>query len=155
MSSVNKVILVGHLGRDPEVRYSSDGTAFANVSIATSEQWKDKQTGEKKERTEWHKLVFAGKLAEIVGEYLKKGAQIYVEGKLQTRKWTDKEGVEKYTTEVRCDEMRMLGKRERGDEPDDKKAVEQDRKRAPAKQEAERKSSPQGRFDDLEDDIPF
>lgn len=106
---VNKAILIGHLGRDPEVRYSSGGSAVANISIATTEAWKDRQTGEQKERTEWHRVVFFGRLAEIVGEYLKKGSQIYVEGRLQTRKWTDKQGVDRYTTEVIANDMQMLG----------------------------------------------
>jgi single-strand DNA-binding protein len=106
---VNKVILVGHLGRDPEVRYGASGKAMANVSIATSDMWKDKQTGEQKERTEWHRVVFFGRLAEIVGEYLTKGSQIYVEGRLQTRKWTDKEGNDRFTTEAVANDMQMLG----------------------------------------------
>ena len=103
MSGINKVILVGNLGQDPEVRYSADGKAIANFTIATSESWKDKNTGQKKEKTEWHRVVVFGKLAEIVGEYLQKGRQVYVEGKLQTRKWTDKGGADKYTTEVVID----------------------------------------------------
>ncbi len=106
---VNKVILVGNLGRDPEVRYSANGQAIANVTIATTESWKDKNTGEKQEKTEWHRIVFFGRLGEIVGEYLKKGAQIYVEGRLQTRKWQDKEGKDRYTTEIVANEMQMLG----------------------------------------------
>ncbi len=109
---VNKVILVGHLGRDPEVRYSPNGQAVANVTMATSESWKDKNTGEKQERTEWHRVVFWGKLAEIAGEYLKKGSQVYVEGRLQTRKWQDKEGAERYTTEIVANDMQMLGSRD-------------------------------------------
>jgi single-strand DNA-binding protein len=108
---VNKVILVGNLGKDPEVRYSPNGQAVANVTIATSESWKDKNTGDKQERTEWHRIVFFGRLAEIAGEYLKKGAQIYVEGRLQTRKWQDKEGKDRYTTEIVANEMQMLGSR--------------------------------------------
>ena len=108
---VNKVILVGNLGRDPEVRYSPNGQAVANVTIATSESWKDKTSGEKQERTEWHRIVFFGRLAEIAGEYLKKGAQIYVEGRLQTRKWQDKDGHDRYTTEIVANEMQMLGSR--------------------------------------------
>lgn len=107
--SVNKVILVGHLGKDPEVRYMTSGEAVANVSLATSETWKTKE-GEKKEKTEWHHLIFYRRLAEIAGEYLKKGAQIYVEGKIQTRKWQDKEtGQDRYTTEIIVNEMKMLG----------------------------------------------
>ncbi len=112
MASVNKVILVGNLGRDPETRYSPDGAAITNVTIATSDRWKDKTSGEMKEATEWHRVVFFGRLAEIAGEYLKKGRSVYVEGKLRTRKWTDKDGNDKYTTEVVADNMQMLGSRE-------------------------------------------
>ena len=108
---VNKVILVGHLGADPEVRYMPNGGAVANVTVATTESWKDKSSGEKQEKTEWHRVVFFARLAEIVGEYLKKGAQIYVEGRLQTRKWQDKSGVDRYTTEIVASEMQMLGGR--------------------------------------------
>src|SRR5450631_4886061 len=112
MASVNKVILVGNLGRDPETRYMPDGGAVTNVSIATTDTWKDKTSGEKKEATEWHRVAFFGRLAEIAGEYLKKGSQVYIEGKLQTRKWQDKEGVDKYTTEIVADRMQMLGSRQ-------------------------------------------
>ena len=108
---VNKVILVGHLGADPEVRYMPNGGAVANVTVATTESWKDKSSGEKQEKTEWHRVVFFARLAEIVGEYLKKGGQIYVEGRLQTRKWQDKSGVDRYTTEIVASEMQMLGGR--------------------------------------------
>jgi len=108
---VNKAILVGYLGRDPEIRYAASGAAIANVSLATSESWKDKQTGENQERTEWHRVVFFGRLAEIVGEYLKKGSQVYVEGRIQTRKWQDKDGNDRYTTEVVANDMQMLGGR--------------------------------------------
>ncbi len=108
---VNKVILIGNLGRDPEVRYSPNGSAVANVTLATSESWKDKNSGEKQEKTEWHRVVFFGRLAEIAGEYLKKGSQVYVEGRLQTRKWQDKEGHDRYTTEIVANEMQMLGSR--------------------------------------------
>jgi single-strand DNA-binding protein len=108
---VNKVILIGNLGKDPEVRYMPSGGAVANVTIATSESWKDKQTGEQQERTEWHNVVFFNRLAEIVGEYLKKGSQVYVEGSLRTRKWQDKEGRDRYTTEIVAGEMQMLGSR--------------------------------------------
>ena len=110
MASVNKVILVGNLGRDPETRYTTGGEAVTNISIATTDTWKDK-SGEKQERTEWHRVAFFGKLAEIAGEYLKKGSQVYVEGRLQTRKWQDKEGQDKYTTEIIADRMQMLGSR--------------------------------------------
>jgi single-strand DNA-binding protein len=108
---VNKVILIGNLGRDPEVRYSPNGQAIATVTLATSESWKDKNSGEKQERTEWHRVVFFGRLAEIAGEYLKKGAQVYIEGRLQTRKWQDKEGQDRYTTEIVATDMQMLGAR--------------------------------------------
>jgi single-strand DNA-binding protein len=109
MSSVNKVIIVGNLGRDPEIKTFPSGDQVANVSIATTDRWKDKNSGEQKEATEWHRVTFNGRLAEIVGQYLRKGSQVYVEGSLRTRKWTDQSGVEKYTTEIRADEMKMLG----------------------------------------------
>lgn len=109
---VNKAILVGHLGQDPEVKYMPSGSAVANLSIATSEQWKDKQSGEKQERTEWHRVVLFGRLAEIAGEYLKSGSQIYIEGRLQTRKWQGKDGQDRYTTEIVANELQMLGKAE-------------------------------------------
>ena len=109
MASVNKAILVGHLGKDPEVRYMTNGDAVATVSIATSESWKDKVTGEKKEITEWHRVVFLRKLAEIVGQHLKKGSAVYVEGSIRTRKWQDNEEQERYTTEIEANEMKMLG----------------------------------------------
>ncbi|BEE16127.1 single-stranded DNA-binding protein [Aeromonas enteropelogenes] len=115
---INKVILIGNLGQDPEVRYMPSGGAVTNITLATSETWRDKQTGEQKERTEWHRVVFMGKLAEVAGEYLKKGSQVYVEGKLQTRKWQDQSGQERYTTEVLVDSfsgvMQMLGGRPQG-----------------------------------------
>lgn len=108
---INKVILIGNLGKDPEVRYTPSGNAAANVTVATSSSWKDKQTGEKKEKTEWHRVVAFNRLAEIMGEYLKKGSKVYIEGELQTRKWTDQSGTEKYTTEIVCKEMQMLDAR--------------------------------------------
>lgn len=115
---INKVILIGNLGQDPEVRYMPSGGAVTNITLATSETWKDKQTNEQKEKTEWHRVVFMGKLAEVAGEYLKKGSQVYVEGKLQTRKWTDQSGQERYTTEVMVDGfsgvMQMIGGRPQG-----------------------------------------
>ncbi len=109
--SVNKVILVGRLGKDPEVRYATNGSAMANVTLATSENWKDRATGQRQERTEWHSLVFFGRLAEIAGEYLRKGSQVYVEGRIQTRKWQDQTGNDRYTTEIVVNEMTMLGGR--------------------------------------------
>lgn len=174
MASVNKVIIVGNLGKDPEMRTFPSGGRVCNVTIATSERWKDKNSGEMKELTEWHRVVFNDRLAEIAGEYLRKGSQVYVEGSLRTRKWTDKDGVEKYSTEIRADEMKMLGKREGmggpGPSDDDGGGYEQ---RAP------QRSAPPGRapagggggggggaarapaskpatgFDDMDDDIPF
>src|SRR6185369_5836388 len=112
MASVNKVIIVGNLGRDPEMRTFPSGDRVANVTIATTDRWKDKTSGEMEEATEWHRVVFNGRLAEIAGEYLRKGSQVYVKGSLRTRKWTDQQGVEKFTTEIRADQMQMLGKRE-------------------------------------------
>ena len=112
MASVNKVILVGNLGADPESRFMTNGDAVVNINIATTDSWKDKQTGEKREATEWHRVVFYRKLAEIAGQYLKKGSQVYVEGALKTRKWQDKEGVDRYTTEIVANEMKMLGSRQ-------------------------------------------
>jgi len=149
MASVNKVILVGNLGRDPETRYMPDGAAITNVSVATSFQWTDKASGEKKEETEWHRVVFRGRLAEIAGEYLKKGSQIYVEGRLRTRKWQDKEGQERYTTEVMADTMKMLGSRSGAGEPRAEPSAES---RGEAKTASKK---PAGKFDDMEDDIPF
>lgn len=116
---INKVILIGHLGQDPEVKYMPSGSAVANVSIATAEQWKDKNTGEKQEKTEWHRVIFFARLAEIVGEYLRKGSQVYVEGRLQTRKWQDKSGQDRYTTEIIATEMQMLGGKGQGAERQD------------------------------------
>lgn len=113
---INKVILVGNLGRDPEVRYTSSGAAVANVTVATSENWKDRNTGERQERTEWHRVVLFGRLGEIAGEYLKKGSQVYIEGRLQTRKWQDRDGQDRYTTEVVASDMQMLGGRGGGGE---------------------------------------
>jgi len=115
MAGVNKVLLIGRLGRDPEVRYTPDGTAIANFSIATSEEWKDKKTGEKQERTEWHRIVAFRRLGEICGEYLSKGRQVYIEGRLQTRDWQDKDGNKRYTTEIVASQMQMLGSRDTGD----------------------------------------
>lgn len=149
MASVNKVIIVGNLGRDPEVRYTPDGASIANVTIATTDTWKDKATGEKKEATEWHRVVFFGKLAEIVGQYLKKGRQVYVEGALRTRKWQDKEGQERYTTEIVANEMKMLGSREGMSDAPPRDASGAANRPAAAPQAAA------GNFNDFEDDIPF
>jgi single-strand DNA-binding protein len=150
---INKVILVGNLGKDPEVRYSPSGQAVANATLATSESWKDKNTGEKQERTEWHRVVFFGRLAEIAGEYLKKGAQIYVEGRLQTRKWQDKEGQDRYTTEIVANEMQMLGSRSGAGAPADH-SFNQD---VPANEGASggRAAAKAPAGADFDDDIPF
>ena len=152
MASVNKVIVVGNLGRDPETRYMPDGAAITNVSVATSFQWTDKASGEKKEETEWHRIVFRGKLAEIAGEYLKKGSQVYVEGRLRTRKWQDKEGQDKYTTEIVADRMQMLGSRSGAGEPRESPPEPRTAEPRPAGATAKK---PAGKFDDMEDDIPF
>jgi single-strand DNA-binding protein len=151
---VNKVILVGHLGKDPEVRYAPNGGAVANITLATSESWKDKATGEKQERTEWHRVVFFGKLAEIAGEYLKKGAQIYVEGRLQTRKWQDKEGKDRYTTEVVGGEMQMLGSRSGAGGSSDE-SFSQDSYTETAKPRGAAKGGSADIPNDFDDDIPF
>lgn len=117
MASVNKAILIGHLGKDPDVRYLPNGDQVTNITIATSEQWTDKQSGEKKESTEWHRVVFFRRLAEIAGQYLKKGAPVYIEGRLRTRKWQGQDGQDRYTTEIHADEMKMLGKKDGGVPP--------------------------------------
>ena len=146
MASVNKVILVGNLGRDPEVRHLPSGDAVVNISIATTDKWKDKQTGEAKEMTEWHKVNFFGKLAEIVGQYLKKGSTIYIEGSIHTRKYTDKDGAEKYSTEIKGTSMQMLGGKNEGQS---QPAQRQERpKAAPAQNQAD------SGFDDM-GDCPF
>ena len=155
MASVNKVILVGNLGADPEVRYMPSGDAITNARIATTDSWKDKN-GEKQEKTEWHRVSFFGKLAEIAGEYLKKGSQIYVEGRLQTRKWQDKDGQDKYSTEIVADRMQMLGSRQGmgGGDREREPAGEREGGAKPAGKPAGAK--PAGsKFDDFEDDIPF
>jgi len=153
--SVNKVILVGRLGKDPETRYMTSGEAVTNCTLATSENWKDK-SGEKQERTEWHNLVFYRRLAEIAGEYLKKGSQIYAEGKLQTRKWQDKEGRDRYTTEIVVNEMTMLGGRSSGAGSFEVVENKTDRSSAePAKAAPAAAKSSGSSFDNFDDDIPF
>jgi len=147
---VNKVILVGNLGKDPEVRYMPNGNAVANITLATSESWKDKQTGEQQEKTEWHRVVMFRRLGEIAGEYLKKGSQVYIEGKLQTRKWQDNAGNDRYTTEIVADEMQMLGGRGGGGSagfPADSEPSQ-----SASSQSAPAPASAGGDFDD---DIPF
>src|SRR5213596_1143031 len=140
MASVNKVILVGNLGRDPETRYNPEGGAITNISVATTDTWKDKASGEKQERTEWHRVVFFSRLAEIAGEYLKKGSQVYIEGSLRTRKWQDKEGKERTTTEIVADRMQMLGSRQGAGEPREPAGP-----RAEAKAAAEAKGAAEGK----------
>lgn len=155
MASLNKVIIIGHLGKDPEVRYAPSGDAVCNFSVATSESWKDKNTGEKKEQTEWHKVSMFGKLAEIASQYLTKGSLVYIEGKLQTRKWQDKEGNDRYTTEIRADQMKMLG----GKDSQQRSSNDDGYQPAPQRQQPRQSSGGGGgsssRFDDLGDDIPF
>ncbi len=154
MASVNKVILVGNLGADPETRYMPNGDAVANIRLATTESWKDKASGEKKEITEWHRVVFYRKLAEIVGQYLKKGSAVYVEGRIRTRKWQDKEGQERYTTEIEASEMQMLGGRQSasssGGEAEYGGSMPSS---APSSRSAPAKKAPS--FEDMDDDIPF
>jgi single-strand DNA-binding protein len=167
MASINKVILIGNLGRDPEVRYTPNGAAICNVTIATSRNWKDKNSGERMEETEWHRVVFYDRLAEIAGEYLKKGRPVYVEGRLKTRKWQDKDGVEKYTTEIIADQMQMLGGRDGGGDEGGGGGGGYSRSseggggggsrpaaRAPAASKPAPQKSSTG-FDDMDDDIPF
>ncbi len=142
---INKVILVGNLGADPETRYMPSGGAVTNVSLATTRSWRDRETGEQQERTEWHRVVFFSRLAEIAGEYLRKGRQVYVEGELRTRKWQDRDGNDRYTTEIVANEMQMLGGRADLDAP----------ARMPARGVAEKPASGGSASNDLDDDIPF
>ncbi len=163
MASVNKVIIVGNLGRDPETRYMPSGDAMTSITVATTDSWKDKATGEKKEQTEWHRITFFGKLAEIAGQYLKKGSQVYVEGSLRTRKYMDKDGVEKYATDIRADSMQMLGSRQGGGIGGGMPAMD-DGYGAPAAAPVSRPAPapasrpaarPAPNFSDMDDDIPF
>ena len=156
MASVNKVIIIGNLGRDPEVRYTPNGSAVCNIGVATTRTWKAKESGDKVEETEWHRVVFYDRLAEIAGEYLKKGRPVYVEGRLKTRKWQDKEGKDTYTTEIIADQMQLLGSREGmgggagGDDPGEGRSAPAPR--APASKPAAKSATG---FDDMDDDIPF
>ncbi|MFT6287297.1 MAG: single-strand DNA-binding protein [Halieaceae bacterium] len=168
---VNKVILVGNLGNDPETRYMPSGGAVTNITIATSESWKDKQTGQPQERTEWHRIVFFNRLAEIAGEYLRKGSKVYLEGALRTRKWQDKSGQDKYTTEVVASEMQMLDSRNSGQSDQGGGGFQQGQQNSPSQQNSPPRSAPaQGGggaasaapastapadFGDFDDDIPF
>ncbi len=164
MASVNKVILIGNLGRDPELRYNPSGVAFCTISLATTRNWKNRESGEKQEETEWHRVVFNDKLAEIVGQYCKKGRPLYVEGRLRTRKWQDKEGRDTYTTEIIADQMQLLGGRDGGDEGGGSGGSSYGGGRSAGGRGADRgddfdapapapKSSTG--FDDMDDDIPF
>jgi single-strand DNA-binding protein len=160
MASVNKVIIVGNLGRDPEVRTFPSGDRVANVTIATTDKWKDKTSGEMKEATEWHRVVFNGRLAEIAGEYLRKGSQVYVEGSIRTRKYTDKDGNERQITEVRADTMQMLGSRQGMGAPSSQDDDDGASRRAspPSRSQPVSKpaaAKPSTGFDDMDDDIPF
>lgn len=153
-ASLNKAQIIGNLGQDPEVRYTPSGAAVCNLSIATTRSWKDKNSGDKVEETEWHRVTLYDKLAEIAGEYLKKGRQVYIEGRLKTRKWQDKDGVDRYTTEIIAEQMLMLGGKEGGE------GGQQQRSQAPSQRQAPRAApapSPKGNqgFDDMDDDIPF
>jgi single-strand DNA-binding protein len=154
MASVNKVIVVGNLGADPETRYLPSGEAVTNIRVATTDRWKDKASGETKEATEWHRIAFFGRLAEIAGEYLKKGSQVYVEGSLRTRKWQDKDGHDRYSTEIRGDVMQMLGSRAGSGEPRAAAGAEPAEPRGEAAPRPAGKK-PAGKFDDMADDIPF
>ena len=145
---VNKVTLIGNLGADPEVRYTANGSAVANIRLATAESWRDRESGENQERTEWHRVVFFSRLAEIVSEYLKKGSQVYIEGRLQTRKWQDRDGNDRYTTEIVANEMQMLGGRGGGGGGFD--APSQSSSPSPAQN-----SNNEPPMDDFDDDIPF
>lgn len=146
MASLNKVIIIGNLGKDPETRYAPSGDAICNITIATSEQWKDKQSGEKKEATEWHRVVMFQRLAEIAAQYLTKGSQVYIEGKLTTRKWQDKDGQDRYTTEIRATELKMLGGKS---EESASQATKREAKPAKAA------NTQDGGFANFDDDIPF
>ena len=150
MASVNRVTIIGNLGKDPETRYAPSGDAVTNITVATTETWKDKATGEKREATEWHRVVFFGKLAEIAGQYLKKGSQVYLEGKLKTRKWQDKDGADRYTTEINADELKMLGGK-----GDGQQSEPQRQQQAPQRPQAPQKPASGGGFNEFDDDIPF
>ena len=166
MASVNKVILVGNLGADPETRYAPSGDAIANIRVATTDKWRDKSSGEMREQTEWHRVAFFGRLAEIAGQYLRKGSQVYIEGSLRTRKWQDQNGQDRYTTEIRGDQMQMLGRREgmgeapmRGGDSGGFDAPPSRQRQAPeaggnAPRQQPQPKSPGG-LGDFDDDIPF
>jgi single-strand DNA-binding protein len=152
MASLNKVILIGNLGADPETRYLPSGDAVTNIRIATTESYKDKTTGERKELTEWHRIVFFGKLAEIASQYLKKGRPVYVEGRIRTSKWQDKDGSDRYTTEIVANEMKMLGSRDGGSQD---APMSDNAGSSAANHQSNKASAPAGGFGDMDDDIPF
>jgi len=152
---VNKAIIVGNVGQDPEVRYMPSGSAVAEVSVATTEQWKDKNNGEKQERTEWHRITFFGRLAEIVGEYIRKGSQIYVEGSIRTEKWQDKQGNDRYTTKIIANEMQMLGGRTGGSTGFNQDMPQQQQRPPQQQAPAAAPTAPAGASADFDDDIPF
>lgn len=156
---INKVILVGNVGQDPEVKYMPNGGAVTNISVATSESWKDKNTGQQQERTEWHRVVFFGKLAEIAGEYLRKGSQVYVEGQLRTRKWQSQDGTDRYTTEIVADSMQMLGGKQDGNQAPVKQQSSNHRSGAgnayAAASGGYQQQQPPAGLDHFDDDIPF
>jgi single-strand DNA-binding protein len=151
---LNQAQIIGHLGKDPEVRYLPSGEAVANFSIATTEKWKDKNTGEVKEDTEWHRITMFSRLAEIAGEYLHKGSQVFVQGKIKTRKYTDKDGVERYSTEIRADVLKMLGGRQQEGERQESRPTARPAPRPTAQQRPAPAAAGSG-FDDMDDDIPF
>ncbi len=153
---INKVILVGNLGADPDTRYMPSGKAVTNIRVATSESWKDKQTGDTQERTEWHSIVMYDKLGEIAAEYLRKGSQVYIEGKLRTRKWQDKEGKDRYTTEIIADQMQMLGSRAgAGGPPSEPREPRSASRQAPAEDRTAAPVDEGGSSGEFDDDIPF
>jgi single-strand DNA-binding protein len=154
---VNKVILIGHIGADPDLRYMPSGNAATTLSVATNESWKDKQTGEKQERTEWHRVVCFNRLGEIAGEYVKKGSKIYIEGSLRTRKWQDQQGADRYTTEIVASDIQMLDSKGTisGGDFADMDAAPQARSQAKAKPKAKPEAEPKASFEALDDDIPF
>lgn len=155
MASVNKVILIGNLGADPETRYAPSGDAICNIRLATTDSWKDKNTGEKKEATEWHRVVLYRKLGEVAGQYLRKGSQVYIEGRIKTRKWQDKDGQDRYTTEIEAEEMKMLGGRGQGGGEGSSAPAPQRGQQGNGGGQPRRQAPSGGGMDDFEDDIPF
>lgn len=159
MASVNTAIILGNLGRDPEVRYTNSNEAVTTLSVATSSRWKDKQTGEQKEDTEWHRVVFYGRLAEVAAEYLKSGRSVYIQGRLKTRKWTDKQGIDRYTTEIIGEQLQLLGGRDDGDQEKPRQERPRQEKQSSddyrAAKDGRQQRTPPPSFSDMEDDIPF